>query len=167
MGAVGWLVIAPDDYVHLIQRVIVLTAFLALAGYLARQVHQHRTMANWARSLSVQLQTFDAFIDAVESPDVKDDLRTAFAAREFGGHPAVKGEPAVPASGQAVGQLTETINKILPSGNSQPVGPPKYVAGQPWSKSAECGLHVLYSYPCWNGVLVDDARSWCVMLGTH
>lgn len=114
-GAFGWLAIAPGDYVHLIQRLLVLTAFLALAGYLARQGHQHRTMANWARSLSVQLQTFDAFADAIETSEVRDDLRRTFAARVFGDHPAVKGEPAVSASAQALGQFTETLAKVAPS----------------------------------------------------
>lgn len=107
--------IDAGDYVQLIQRGLVLAAVLALAGYLARQAHQHRTMANWARSLAVQLQTFDAFIDPIDSVEVKDELRKVFALRVFGEHPAVKGEPAVSASAQAVGQLTETLSKVVPA----------------------------------------------------
>lgn len=112
---VGWLNIAAGDYVHLIQRGLVLAAFLALATYLAKQAHQHRTMANWARSLAVQLKTFDAFVDAIEEDSVRDELRKAFAARVFGDHPAVKGEPALSATSQSVTTLTEVLSKVLPA----------------------------------------------------
>lgn len=113
---VGWLEIPAGDYVHLIQRGLVLAAFLALAGYLARQAHQHRTMGNWARSLAVQLKTFDAFIDAIEDSAVRDDLRREFASRVFGDHPAVKGEPAISASSQGLSALTEAVARLVPGG---------------------------------------------------
>lgn len=104
-GLAVWLVLGPEisatasvvesgDYVHLIQRLIATGAIFALAGYLARQAHQHRTTANWARALAVQLQTFDAFMGPVQSDDVKDQLRTAFAAHVFAAPPRAKGEPA-------------------------------------------------------------------------
>jgi hypothetical protein len=111
----GWLDIAAGDYVHLIQRGLVLAAFFALATYLAKQAHQHRTMANWARSLAVQLKTFDAFVDAIDDASVRNELRQAFAARVFGDHPAVKGEPALSASSQSVTALTEVLAKVLPA----------------------------------------------------
>lgn len=112
---VGWLHIAAGDYVQLIQRGLVLAAFLALATYLAKQAHQHRTMANWARSLAVQLKTFDAFIDAIDDVNVRNELRKAFAARVFGEHPAVKGEPALSASSQGVTAFTEVLSKVIPA----------------------------------------------------
>ncbi|MEV7636294.1 hypothetical protein AB0N71_08960 [Pseudarthrobacter enclensis] len=113
---VGWLEIAAGDYVHLIQRGLVLAAFLALATYLAKQAHQHRSMANWARSLAVQLKTFDAFLDAIKDSSVQDELRKTFAARVFGDHPAVKGEPALSASSQSMAALTEALAKLVPAG---------------------------------------------------
>lgn len=112
----AWLDIAAGDYVHLIQRGLVLAAFLALATYLARQAHQHRTMANWARSLAVQLKTFDAFIDPIDDPAVRDELRKNFASRVFGDHPPVKGEPAISASSQGISSLTEALSKLIPAG---------------------------------------------------
>lgn len=112
---VDWLELAQGDYVHLIQRGLVLAASLALATYLAKQAHQHRTMANWARSLAVQLKTFDAFADAIADSGVQDELRKAFAARVFGDHPAVKGEPALVASSQGIAALTETLAKLVPT----------------------------------------------------
>lgn len=112
---VVWLDIAAGDYVHLIQRGLVLAAFLALATYLAKQAHQHRTMANWARSLAVQLKTFDAFIDAIDGASVRDELKKNFTLRVFGDHPAVKGEPALSASSLGVAAVTEALSKLLPA----------------------------------------------------
>lgn len=114
-SGIGWLEIEAGEYVRLIQRGLVLAAFLALATFLAKQSHQHRTMSNWARSLAVQLKTFDAFVDAVDDEKIRDELRKNFAVRVFGDHPAVKGEPAFSASSQSVAALTETVARILPA----------------------------------------------------
>ncbi len=92
-GILPQLDVSATDFVRLLQKAIFIAGIFGIAGYFARQAHQHRSMANWAGSLAVQLQTFDAYIAAVESRDVKDELRKAFAARAFGEHPAMKGEP--------------------------------------------------------------------------
>jgi hypothetical protein len=94
--------ILANDYVRLIQKAIFIAGVFGIAGYFARQAHQHRSMANWAGSLAVQLQTFDAFLAAVENPEVRDDLRKSFATRAFGEHPAMKGESAVAPSAAAL-----------------------------------------------------------------
>ena len=107
------LAIDPGDYVHLIQRVVVTAALFGLAGYLARQAHQHRSLANWAGSLAVQLQTFDAFVSPVASPDVKDELRKTFAQRAFGEHPAMKGEPSVAPTSTAIENATSFAAKVV------------------------------------------------------
>lgn len=101
-SSVPWLEIASDDYVHLAQRAILVAGAFGLAGYFARQAHQHRSMANWAGSLAVQLQTFDAYVAAITDADVADDLRKSFGARVFGDHPAIKGEPTVTPSAAAM-----------------------------------------------------------------
>lgn len=101
-SSVPWLEIPSDDYVHLAQRAILVAGAFGLAGYFARQAHQHRSMANWAGSLAVQLQTFDAYLAAIDSTEVKDELRKSFAARAFGDHPAMKGEPTVTPSAAAM-----------------------------------------------------------------
>jgi hypothetical protein len=95
--AFGWEAVAieKNDWVHLIQRAIVTAAVFGFAAYLARQAHQHRSMANWAGSLAVQLKTFEAFLAPVSSEEVRDQLRVSFAARAFGEHPVIKGDPSV------------------------------------------------------------------------
>lgn len=107
----GWAAvnIEPGDWVHLVQRAIVTAAVFAFSAYLARQSHQHRTMANWARSLAVQLKTFEAFLAPITSDDVRDRLRTSFAARVFGEHPVLKGEP----SGTGTADVAEKALDIL------------------------------------------------------
>ncbi|XAS74077.1 hypothetical protein VUN82_09710 [Micrococcaceae bacterium Sec5.1] len=107
----GWaaVAIAPNDWVHLIQRAIITAAVFAFAAYLARQAHQHRSMANWAGSLAVQLKTFEAFLAPIASEEVRDQLRMSFATRAFGDHPAIKGEP----SGGGASALTEKAIDLL------------------------------------------------------
>lgn len=93
-----WLNIESGDFVHLIQRGLLVGGVFALAGYFARQAHQHRSMGNWAGSLAVQLQTFEAYLSPIDDREVKNELRKSFAARVFGDHPAMKGEPITPSS---------------------------------------------------------------------
>jgi hypothetical protein len=103
--------VAP--HVALIQKAVFIAGIFGLAGYFARQAHQHRAMANWAGSLAVQLQTFDAYVAAVASDEVRDDLRKSFAARAFGDHPAMKGEPKVSANEQAIEKIVEVATRIV------------------------------------------------------
>ena len=114
--ALGWpaLAIEAGDYVHLTQRVIVTAAVFGLAGYFARQAAHHRTTANWARALAVQLKTFDAFIDPVASREVKEALRTKFAERVFGEPPAAKGD----VSDLSPSPLAEKVLDLLSRGKS-------------------------------------------------
>ncbi|MGO4145517.1 hypothetical protein AB4Y77_10565 [Paenarthrobacter sp. YAF11_1] len=86
------LKVETGDYVHLIQRIVVTAAVFGLAAYLARQAHQHRSLANWAGTLAVQLKTFEAFVDPITTDTVKDSIRRSFAERAFGEHPSMKGE---------------------------------------------------------------------------
>lgn len=91
-----------DVYVRLVQKAIFLGGVFALAGYFAKQAHQHRSLANWAQALAVQLQTFEAYLAAVDDSSVKDELIKSFAARAFGEHPAMKGDPSVTSSASLV-----------------------------------------------------------------
>ncbi|RAM38216.1 hypothetical protein [Arthrobacter globiformis] len=111
-----WLDVAQGDYVHLIQRAVFVGGVFGLAGYFARQAHQHRSMANWASALAVQLMTFDAYLRAVDSSEVKDDLRRSFAARVFGEHPAMKGEPVPTPSAAAMDTAVDWAAKLMPGG---------------------------------------------------
>jgi hypothetical protein len=72
-------------------------------------------MANWAGSLAVQLKTFESYLSPIDDDAVKNELRKSFAARVFGDHPSMKGEPSVaPTAGlgeKAVDLATKVISK--------------------------------------------------------
>ncbi|MGO4247564.1 hypothetical protein AB4Y87_10140 [Paenarthrobacter sp. RAF54_2] len=112
----NWLDVPAGDYVHLIQRAIFLAAVFALAGYFARQANQHRTLANWAGSLAIQLRTFDAYLAAIENLEVKDRLRETFAARVFGDHPTLKGEPSLTPSATAMDTAAGVVARLSGAG---------------------------------------------------
>lgn len=81
------------SYPDLIWRITLVTGILGIATYMARQAGQHRTLATWASSICVQLQTFDAYTEQVGDPDQINLLRAEFAKRVFGSQPQLKGEP--------------------------------------------------------------------------
>jgi len=106
---------SPNEYVRLIQKTVFIAGVFGLAGYFARQAHQHRSMSNWATSLAVQLQTFDAYIAAIDDSGVKNELRQVFGARVFGDHPAMRGEPAGAPSATAVEAAAGLLAKLTAS----------------------------------------------------
>jgi hypothetical protein len=110
----GALRIEANDYVHLVQRVVVTVAVFGMAGYFARQAHQHRVLANWASAMAVQLKTFEAYVDPIEDQAVRDDLRKTFAGRAFGDHPAMKGEATPSPTPAAIEAAMQLIAKIAP-----------------------------------------------------
>lgn len=113
------LLISPTtDYVSFLQRLAFLAGLFGLAGYLARQAHQHRSMANWAGALAVQLKTFNAYIAPVRDQEAKDQLRKDFAARVFGDHPAMKGEPSLTPSAAAMDSAMDYAAKLVGIGKS-------------------------------------------------
>ena len=109
-GVTG-LAVDAGDYVHLAQRVVVTAAVFALAAYLARQSHQHRTLVNWARAIAVQLKSFDAFMAPVTSAEAKELLRAQFAARVFGEPPILKGDAPAGESSLVPDKLWELLSK--------------------------------------------------------
>lgn len=116
----GWSAfnIAPDDYVHLAQRILLLAGVFGLAGYLGRQAHNHRTMSNWALSLAAQLKTFDAYNSAIDDDGVKNDVRRQFATRVFGNQPGLKGETTSPDDETIVNKAADLVAKIMPGDKS-------------------------------------------------
>lgn len=112
LGVAG-LALDTGDYVHLAQRVVVTGAVFALAAYLARQSHQHRTLANWAKTLSVQLKTFDAFMAPLASGDAKEALRAQFAQRVFGEPPVLRGEASSGDSSAVPEKLWDILSRNL------------------------------------------------------
>lgn len=107
---------SSHEVVHAFQKTIFVAGVFGIAGYFARQAHQHRAMTNWADSLSVQLQTFDAYLASIDNAEVKDELRKSFAARAFGDHPAMKGEPTVTPSAAAMDTAVEWAAKLTAGG---------------------------------------------------
>lgn len=107
------LAIDAGDYVHLAQRVVVTAAVFAISAYLARQSHQHRTLANWAKALSVQLKTFDAFMAPVDSAEAKEALRAQFAARVFGEPPVLRGDSSSGDSSPVPQQLWDILSRNM------------------------------------------------------
>jgi hypothetical protein len=108
-----WLELGAGDYVHLIQRALLVGGMFGLAGYFARQAHQHRSMANWASALSVQLKTFESYISSIADAEVKNELRKSFAARVFGEHPAMKGEPSVAPTAELGEKAIDLASKVV------------------------------------------------------
>jgi hypothetical protein len=107
---------SSSEVVRAAQRAIFVAGVFGIAGYFARQAHQHRSMANWADSLSVQLQTFDAYLASIDNTEVKDELRKSFAARACGDHPAMKGEPTVTPSAAAMDTAVGWAAKLAAGG---------------------------------------------------
>jgi hypothetical protein len=103
---------SDPDYAGLVQRLAFLAGIATLAGYFARQAHQHRSMANWSSSLVVQLKTFDAYLAGISDVDIRDGLRKDFAARVFGDHPAMKGEPTVAPTVAAIDAVSGIVGRL-------------------------------------------------------
>lgn len=112
-SGIPWLDIQAGDFVHLLQRGLLVGGVLGLAGYFARQAHQHRSMANWAGSLAVQLKTFESYLSPISDDQVKNELRRLFAARVFGDHPAMKGEPSVTPTAEMGEKAMDLAAKVL------------------------------------------------------
>lgn len=112
----AWAKIGSTDYVHLLQRVLLIGALIGVAGYLSRQAHHHRATANWAKALSVQLKTFNAFIAPMGNQKLAEELRREFGARVFGEHPAMKGEPTVTPSAAAMDTAVGWAAKLTAGG---------------------------------------------------
>jgi hypothetical protein len=107
------LAVDAGDFVHLAQRIVVTAAVFAIAAYLARQSHQHRTLANWAKALSVQLKTFDAFMAPLDPGEAKEALRAQFAARVFGEPPVLRGDSASGDSSPVPQQLWDILSRNI------------------------------------------------------
>lgn len=102
------------EYVSLGQKVLLVAGTFAIAAYLGRQAHNHRTQSNWALSLAAQLKTFDAYCKPIDDSATKDELRRKFASRVFGDQPGINGEAAPSNSDELAQKAVELVTKILP-----------------------------------------------------
>jgi hypothetical protein len=103
-----------DDWAGIVYRLAVLGALGALFAYLAKQAGQHRRVANWAKSIDVQLKSFRAFVEGAPE-DEHGAIYRAFANRVLGNPPEKakdSSDDTLPAA-QVIDLLT-TIAKKTP-----------------------------------------------------
>lgn len=112
----AWATINPTDYVHLVQRILLIGAVLGLGGYFSRQSHHHRATANWAASLSVQLKTFSAFLTPLTNQELADGLRKDFGARVFGDPPTMTRGPKGGSTDAAMDLAVDLVTKLSANG---------------------------------------------------
>ncbi|MCE4026962.1 hypothetical protein LXM50_13365 [Microbacterium sp. Au-Mic1] len=102
------------DWAGIVYRLAILGALGALFAYLAKQAGQHRRVANWAKSIEVQLKSFRAFVEGAPE-DEHGAIYRAFANRVLGNPPEKakdSSDDTLPAS-QVIDLLT-TIAKKAP-----------------------------------------------------
>lgn len=102
--------LATASVAEAIYKLAILGAIFGLAGYLGRQAGHHRDLAVWARTINVQLQTFEAFLDPIGDEANRDHARLAFASRVFGAVPQSKEAPTGP-SNEIFEQIISLANK--------------------------------------------------------
>lgn len=88
----------------------VLGGIFGFSGYLGRQSGNHRQIAVWANTITVQLLEFDKFVAPV-SDGMRDQIRLAFANRAFGSPPTTSSEEGNGASPLAIEQVLALINR--------------------------------------------------------
>lgn len=86
----------------LVLRIAIIAALAGISTYAVRIAGQHRVLGNWAKTISVQLLSFDAFMEPIESKIVRDAIYEQFAQRVLGPPPEARasGEPKVSLSAQ-------------------------------------------------------------------
>jgi hypothetical protein len=100
----------------LVLRSAMVLAVAAFSTYSIRLAGQHRNQGNWAKSITVQLNSFAAFLEPVESPAVRDAIYGQFANRVLGAPPDSKS-----ASAEATVQITaHDLISLIPKTSSGP-----------------------------------------------
>jgi hypothetical protein len=100
----------------LVLRSAMVLAVAAFSTYSIRLAGQHRNQGNWAKSIAVQLNSFAAFLEPVESPAVRDAIYEQFANRVLGAPPDSKS-----ASAEATVQVTaHDLISLIPKASSNP-----------------------------------------------
>lgn len=89
---------------------VIVGAIFGLSGYFARQAKHHRDLADWGKTISVQLLTFNAFMDSVDDNQVRNSARLAFASRVFGPGPQSENTDAVAPNSVLLEQLLSLLS---------------------------------------------------------
>lgn len=84
VGALSLLIYPPGQAVtDVAARLAIFAAVAGLGGYFGFQSSRHRRVGEWCAVLAIQLKTFGAYLEPIDSADVRDDIRRQFAARAF------------------------------------------------------------------------------------
>lgn len=116
-GAKGLLFAFESEWTALAFKAAGTLGIGGIAAYLARQSGQHRRMANWARSMEVQLQSFPAFIEPLEY-EQQAEMYSLLARRVLTAPPEKAGgssEDSVVAA-QLIDVLTSVMKRSSPPG---------------------------------------------------
>lgn len=92
-------------------KVSLLGAVLGLATYFGRQAAYHRDIGTWARTIKVQLLTFEGYMEPLHDETLRDAMRASFAARVFGSSPESKEDSGVTLSSSFMSELLATVGK--------------------------------------------------------
>lgn len=87
-------------------RFVALAILGGIAVYLSKLASSHRRNGDWAKAMSVQLQTFSRFLEPLKNDEAIRNIYEEFARRVFGPPPTPAGDDA------AVLPLTEAVSLI-------------------------------------------------------
>ncbi|MCK2031261.1 hypothetical protein [Microbacterium galbinum] len=114
-GAHGLIVTFESEWVALAFKATGAIGIGGISAYLARQSGQHRRMANWARSMEVQLQSFPAFIEPL-GYDQQAEMYGLLARRVLTAPPEKTGSASDDSVGAA--QLIDVFTSLIKRSNS-------------------------------------------------
>jgi hypothetical protein len=100
------------DLSTVIYRAVGVVGAAGFAAYLGRQAGQHRKNGNWARSLEIQLKSFDAFIAPVNDSSSRAIIYQQFATRVLGPPPASSSSGAPRDAGNVDTRLVEALTAL-------------------------------------------------------
>lgn len=120
-GKDGWFLAFQNDWTALAFKVAGAVGIGGISAYLARQGGQHRRMANWARSMAVQLQSFPAFVEPLAYEEQAEMYRM-LARRVLTAPPEKSGSASEDSVGMA--QLLDLATNLAKrSGANTPASP--------------------------------------------
>lgn len=104
---------SAGDWIALAYRISGLLAVIGLSAYCGRQSSQHRRLADWAKSLQVQLLSLPAFLDPITDEEARSRIYDAFARRVLGPPPtsASDGDEAAVSTAQLIDLISAVVRK--------------------------------------------------------
>ena len=114
----SWIPASSDDGSQswsVLSRHLAITLLLAgAAAYAARLASTHYNFGQWAKSIQVQLDSFEGFVGVVEDAGARDRMREEFGRRVLGAPPQGSDEAA---TGLTTGELLQLMRSVrAPSG---------------------------------------------------